>query len=69
MAVTVADPVVPPLQSTGEAAAVAVSCGGCVIVVLAVEVQPLASVTVTTYDPAVRPVGLAPEPDGVQLYV
>jgi hypothetical protein len=34
--------------------AVAVSSGGSVIVTVAVDEQPLASVTVTVYDPAMR---------------
>jgi hypothetical protein len=46
-ATTVAEPVLPPLQRTGVEVAEAVTTVGCVTVVEAVLVQPLASVTVT----------------------
>ncbi len=56
MAVTVAVPFVPPLQLTFVAVAVAEIAVGCVTVTEAVAVQPLASVSVTLYVPATRPV-------------
>jgi hypothetical protein len=46
-ATTAAEPVLPPKQSTGDEVAVAVSAVGCVTTVVAVAVQPFASVTVT----------------------
>jgi hypothetical protein len=60
--VTVALPVFPPKQSTGEEVADAASTGGSVIVTDAVVVHPFASVTVTVYDPAINPVAVAPVP-------
>lgn len=59
VAVTPALPV-PPLHNIPcITAAVHVSADGCVIVTLAVFVQPLLSVTVTVYVPAARPVAVA----------
>ena len=52
--VRVTVPLVPPLQFTLVPAALAVRVAGCVIVLLVVAVQPLASVTVTEYVPALR---------------
>jgi hypothetical protein len=66
-AVTAAEPVLPPKQSTGDEVAVAVSAVGCVTVVIAVAVHPFASVTVTVYVPAVSELALALVPPvGVQ---
>jgi hypothetical protein len=49
---------------------VAVSAVGCVTVVDAVVVHPFASVTVTVYPPAVRPVAEEPvPPEGAHEYV
>jgi hypothetical protein len=68
--VTEAVPVVPPLQSTGVVAVVAVTAVGCVKVTLAVVLHPFASVTVTVYDPAINPVAVAPvPPEGAHAYV
>ena len=48
----------------------AVTGGACVTVNVCVPVQPLASVTVTVYVPAARPVGFAVVPTfGFQAYV
>src|SRR5688572_30292071 len=67
-AVAVALPVFPPKQRTGVMVAETVSNVGCVIVTVAVLVHPLASVTVTVYVPAVKPVAAAlVPPEGVQL--
>jgi hypothetical protein len=41
-----------------------VIAGGCVIVNVLVIEQPLASLTVTVYDPAARPVAVAVDCDG-----
>jgi hypothetical protein len=60
LCVTVAVPLEPPLQDTGVDVADAVSTAGSVTVVDAVAEQPLLSVTVTEYDPAARPVAVAP---------
>ena len=46
VAVTVADPSLPPKQLTWVVEVVAVSKAGCVIVTVAVEEHPLSSVTV-----------------------
>jgi hypothetical protein len=46
-ATTVAEPVVPPLQSTFTCEPVVASAGGCVMLNVLVVVQPFASVTVT----------------------
>jgi hypothetical protein len=60
VAVTVAAPVVPLLHAMCvEALMLAEMLGGCVIVTLAVSVQLLASVTVTWYVFAARPVAVA----------
>jgi hypothetical protein len=68
-AVTVAEPLLPPKQRIfTEEEMVAVSCVGCVMVTVAVEVQPFASVTVTVYVPAVRPVAVAVSCAGVVLH-
>jgi len=53
------DPFDPPLQDTLVIAVVAVIGVAWVMVTVAVVVQPLASVTVTVYDPATRPVAVA----------
>ena len=55
--VNVIEPFEPPLQNTGVATGVKTRAGGWVTVALAVVVQPLASVTVTVYVPAVKPLG------------
>src|SRR5690242_6591897 len=57
------DPSAAPLQVTLVEVAVAERTGGSVIVTSTVVVQPLASVTVKVYEPAVNPVC-----DGVMLY-
>jgi hypothetical protein len=70
LAETTADPVAPPKQITGEDVAVAVNAVGCVTVVVADEVQPFASVTITVYVPAESPVALDPFPPlGDHAYV
>jgi hypothetical protein len=51
VAVTVAVPFDPPLA--GVDVAVAVNAAGCVMVIVVTDVQPLASVTVNEYVPAV----------------
>jgi hypothetical protein len=56
----VADPSLPPLQLTGVVLAVALSAGGCEILVWPVALQPVAEVTVTLYVP-----GLSPDAVGV----
>ena len=59
-AVTVAAPVLIPLHSTFVWAVIfAVNCAGSVITTEVLEVQPFASVAVTLYVPAVRPVAVA----------
>ena len=69
-ATTAAVPVLPPKQSTGVEEVVAVSWVGSVTVVIAVVVQPLASVTVAVYVPAARAVAEEPvPPDGAHAYV
>ena len=69
-AVTVAVPFVPPLQLTGVDVALAVNAVGCVTVVVAVRVQPLASVTVQVYVPAASDDAVDPvPPDGAHEYV
>jgi hypothetical protein len=69
-ATTVALPLHAALQVTFTCDCVAVITGGCVIVAVAVDVQPFASVTVTVYDPAmsVEAVGPVP-PEGAHAYV
>jgi hypothetical protein len=58
--VTLADPLLPPLQDTlVKVEAEAVRVVGWVTVVLEIAVQPCESVTVTEYVPAVRPVAVA----------
>jgi hypothetical protein len=55
--VTLTEPLFPPLQDTlVRVEPVAVSVVGCVTVAVEVAVQLCASVTVTVYVPAVRPV-------------
>jgi hypothetical protein len=49
----------PPKQDTGVAVAEAVTAVGCVTTAVADEVHPFASITVTVYVPAVRPVAVA----------
>jgi hypothetical protein len=68
--ITVACPLQTPLQVTGNAAAVISSALGCVMVTVAVTEQPVASVTVTVYGPAVKlvPVAALP-PVGAHEYV
>ena len=55
VAVTLAVPLLPPKQLTGVALQVATNWAGCVTIDSQVAVQPLASVTVTVYVPAVNP--------------
>ena len=57
--VTVAVPLLPPLQETGVDDDDAVRTAGSLTVADAVAVQPLMSVTVTEYVPAARPVAVA----------
>lgn len=69
-AATFADPELPPLHNTGFTETDAVNTGGCMMVTEAVAVQLFASVTVTVYDPAMRPLPVVPvPPDGVHAYV
>jgi hypothetical protein len=56
--VTLAVPL-PPLHGAGVFAGVAVNAGGAVMVIVCVLVQPLASLTVTVYEPAVRLLAVA----------
>jgi hypothetical protein len=56
LAVTVAEPLLPPLHETFTTAVELTNEEGCVIVTVFVEVQPEASVTVTVLTPAFRPV-------------
>ena len=57
LAVTLAVPVAAPLHNTFTPVHVALTAvAGCKIVALTVAVHPLASVTVTVYVPAARPV-------------
>ena len=60
VAVTVAEPVAPPKQSTFVCAVIvaANAAAGSVMVTVAVVVHPPASVTVTVYVPAARPVAV-----------
>ena len=58
--VTVAVPLLPPLQETGVDDADAVRTAGSVTVADAVAEQPLLSVTVTEYVPAASPVAVDP---------
>jgi hypothetical protein len=69
--VTVAVPLLPPLQLAGEVDTLADSAiAGCVIVTVLDAVQLFASETVTVYVPAASPVAVAAAPpEGVQLYV
>ena len=68
VAVEEAVPVFPPPHFTGVFDTFTSSTGGCVIVVEALCEQPLASVTVSVYVPADKPVALAlVPPEGVQL--
>ncbi len=70
VAVTVAEPLFPPLQVMLFCPEIkAVKAVGCVIVTLVVRVQPFASVTVTVYVPAVNPVAVAAVCPPVQAYV
>ena len=65
VAVTVALPVAAPLHRIFVCAGVNEIAGGCVIVAVAVATQPFASVMVTVYEPAARPVAVAAvPPDG-----
>ena len=60
VAVTVAEPVLIPLHSTFVWAVIeAVNWDGSVITTKVLEIQPFASVAVTLYVPAVRPVAVA----------
>jgi hypothetical protein len=60
VAVAVAEPLLPPKQSTfTEAVILAVGEPALGTFTVAVAVQPFASVTVTTYDPAASPVAVA----------
>ena len=70
-AVTVADPLFPPLHNTLTCdAAASVSAGGDVIVNDCVAVQPPAPVTVHVYVPAHSPEAVDPvPPDGAHAYV
>ena len=56
LTVRLTDPVEAPLQPAGVALADALSAVGSLTVALAVCVHPLASVTVTLYDPDATPV-------------
>jgi hypothetical protein len=68
--VTVAVPVLPPLQRTLVVEVNALIAVGWVTVVVAVAVHPLESVTVAVYVPAASPVAVAAVPPlGAQLYV
>ena len=70
MAVAVALPLQAPLHVTCVDAEIAATiAAGSVIVVSAVAVQPIASVTVTVYEPGASPVQAAPVQPPVQLYV
>jgi len=59
----VADPSLLPLQLTSVGVPIETDTAvGCAMVVDSVSVHPLASVTVTVYVPAVRPVAVAEDP-------
>ena len=60
VAVTVATPLDSPLQTTGvSSVALADNAAGSVMITVAVVVQPFASVTTTSCEPAVKPVAVA----------
>jgi hypothetical protein len=67
---TAALPLHAPLQVALICVATIVIAGGCVMLTVRVAVQPLASVTITVYVPAQRPVAVAAVPPaGDQLNV
>ena len=60
MAVTVATPLDSPLQTTGTSSvALADKTAGSVMITVAIVVQPFASVTITSCEPAAKPVAVA----------
>ena len=69
VALAVADPSVAPLQLAFVPEILALTDVGSSIVTLSVSLQPLASVAVTVYVPAAKPVIVAPVPLLLQTYV